>query len=184
VHGNAILYLWRSQARFETPVEADGLVTNQEGLILGVKTADCLPVLLSDPVAGCVAAIHAGWRGTVRRIASSAVECMVKQGGADPSRIRAALGPAVRPCCYIVGTEVIDQVKEALPGRFKEAIVKRKRLDLAAANRIMLEESGIDPGNIFEIDLCTCCNKNLFHSYRRDGKKTGRQIALIGIKTK
>lgn len=182
VHSNGILYLWRRQSRYDTPVEADGLVTNQKGLLLGVKTADCLPVLLVDPEAGCVAAVHAGWRGTVKGIAGNAVESMISQGRSEPQRIRAVLGPAIGPCCYEVGPEVIDKVRDALPKRWKEAVVDQKRLSLAAANRLMLEEAGLSPDRIFEVELCTCCNRDLFHSYRRDGSEAGRQIALIGLK--
>jgi YfiH family protein len=149
---------------------------------LTVSTADCLPILLVDRRRGPVAAIHAGWRGTVRRIVERAVQTLRDRYGSDPADCVAALGPAIRGCCYEVDAPVIDPLSRALPAWRDCARAVgggRWHLDLAAANRRILEAAGIPPDAIHDAGLCTRCRRDLFYSYRDQGPRTGRMMNTI-----
>jgi YfiH family protein len=153
--------------------ECDALVTDQPGTALVVQTADCVPILLAAP--GAVAAAHAGWRGTAKNVAGEAVATLARLG-ADRLAMRAWLGPSIGPCCYEVGGEVAAQfagdfVRAGCGGGY--------RLDLAAVNVAQLAESGIPRGAIAAHPACTKCGGEGFASFRRDGAKAGRMIALI-----
>lgn len=167
VHGDAVL-----QARPGVQ-RGDALVTAEPGLLLSVMTADCYPILLEDAAAGVLGAAHAGWRGTVTRIAEKTVERMVALG-ADPGRIRAAVGPGICAARYPVGGEVARAFREAGLG----AHLSGERLDLAGANVQVLREAGLSPERIW----CSgrCSTEDDFYSYRRDGGVTGRMWAVIG----
>ncbi len=178
-------------------VEADAIVTASPGATVGVLTADCLPVLLYDPVTGAVGAVHAGWRGTHERIVQKAIEVMVKEYGSRTDDIKAALGPSIGVCCYTVQEEFYDKFCSAFGESAKAffyfsadeagtALLEDRRLafDLKGANRTQLLDSGIATGNIDVSGECTCCNRELFFSYRRDvticGKSgTGRMLGLV-----
>jgi YfiH family protein len=160
--------------------EADGLVTGEAGLFLGVKTADCLPLLLVDPEARAIAAVHAGWRGTVARIARRAVEHLERRFGSKPHRLLAAIGPGIGPCCFEVGPEVAGQFRDLFPDRAD--LDRRTRLDLVEANLRILEEAGVPRAQVDAGRLCTCCQPTEFHSYRRDGPRAGRMFSVIAIK--
>jgi YfiH family protein len=149
--------------------QGDALVTNRRGLAVSIRTADCLPILLAEPVSGAVAAVHAGWRGTVARIIQAAVENLRAEFGANPRGIYAAIGPAIGVCCYEVGAEVARQFGLAGPGN----------LDLAAENRRQLIDAGVLGAKIEILGLCTKCDPAQFHSYRRDGDAAGRMISYI-----
>lgn len=158
----------------------DALLTAAPGLMIGVRTADCVPILLVDPRHRAVGAVHAGWRGTAGRVAVKAMEKMQRDFGGSPGEILAAIGPSIGPCCYRVGAEVAVLFREWFPERNDlEGPVK---LDLAEANRRQLIAAGLRDAHIFQAQLCTACLKNNFFSYRREGKTAGRQIAAIGIK--
>lgn len=157
--------------------DIDGLITDTKRVFLCVSVADCVPILLFAPERGAVGAFHAGWRGTAARIASSGVERMKSEFGAEPSSMQAFIGPAAGGCCYEIGEEVARR----LDSRFVLRDGSRLRADLKGANAAQLEEAGIPVGNIEVHPGCTIMEPEVFHSYRRDGKRSGRMMAVIGI---
>jgi YfiH family protein len=152
--------------------EADALVTNSPGCYLTIGTADCVPVLLADERLRAVAAVHAGWRGTVQAIAPAAVRSLGEQFGSRPEDLLAAIGPGICENCYEVGPEVAVQFGRS--GRI--------RLDLADVNRRQLIEAGLDPTRIFSGAPCTACRPDEFHSWRRDRVRTGRMVSAVAIR--
>ncbi len=175
VHGCAV-----ARPPWTEPPEADASVTGQPGALLAIETADCLPVLIVDPIRRQAAAAHAGWRGTVARVAQSAVRAMM-DAGSNASDLLVALGPSIGPCCYEVGADV--EAAFGLRGSrfFVPGPGERKHLDVTAANRAQLEESGVKVDHIDTIGLCTRCREDLFFSYRRDGAHAGRMISVVGF---
>jgi polyphenol oxidase len=192
----------------ETPLQGDAVITQTPGLLLSVQTADCVPILIVDPKRRVVAAVHAGWKGTLRRIAGKTAGQMQMLYGSHPKDLVAALGPGIARCCFEVGPEVVKEfdsqfaaAQEWFEGPY-EAMVSgedrnplawltmmppghvppppRAMLDLHAANRTILLEAGLAPQNIFASDLCTATRTDLFFSYRRE-RETGRMMAAIGI---
>jgi YfiH family protein len=190
--------------------QGDALFTRERGVLLVVQTADCIPILLSDARHRAVAAIHAGWRGTLCRIAEKTLGRMQMEFGTRPEDVTAALGPGIGQCCYEVGPEVAKEFQAQFPnardwfeGPFDtlasgendsnwlpwltmmppghEQPPPRARLDLIAANRAILAGAGIAPDNIFSSGLCTACRSDLLFSYRRE-RTTGRLMAAIGIR--
>jgi hypothetical protein len=151
--------------------EGDALLENRPGSVVAVKTADCLPILLVDEGHGAVAAVHAGWRGTVAGIAQRAVEAMRAEFGARPGELHAAIGPGIGKCCYEVGPEVAAQFGQQ----------GRAHVDLAAANRRQLMDAGVTPERIYASNLCTMCRCEEFHSFRRDKEAAGRMYSFAGI---
>jgi purine-nucleoside/S-methyl-5'-thioadenosine phosphorylase / adenosine deaminase len=190
VHGDGVLVVDRAlvarsgfpRVLLDERFEYDALVTDLPGLALTVSTADCLPILIADPRRGAVAAVHAGWRSTVRRIAQRAVEVLRRRYGTDPRDCVAALGPGIRGCCYEVDAPVIDPLSRALPA-WRACVQARGEgrwhLDLAAANRQMLLAAGLAPEVIHDAGLCTRCRPGLFYSYRDQGARTGRMMNAI-----
>jgi YfiH family protein len=162
--------------------EYDALVTNLPELALVVSTADCLPLLIHDPVRGAVAAVHAGWRSTAKRIAARALEALATAYGTDPKDCRVAIGPGIRGCCYEVGDEVTKAMAAALPTWEAHAEGTRPnhwRLDLGGVNRALLEAAGIRARRIADVGLCTACRTDLFFSHRAEKARTGRMMNLI-----
>jgi YfiH family protein len=151
--------------------EGDALLENAPGSIVAVKTADCLPILLVDERLRAVAAVHAGWRGTVAGIAQRAVEAMRAQFGSLPGDLHAAIGPGIGKCCYGVGPEVAAQFGQQ----------GWAHLDLAEANRRQLTDAGVTPERIYASNLCTMCRSEEFHSFRRDKEAAGRLYSFAGI---
>jgi len=188
------------------PCRADASTTDRPGLLLAVQTADCVPILLLDAKKRTVAAVHAGWRGTLRRILTKAVGRMTMQFGSAPADLLAAVGPSIGPCCYEVGTEVVsafsakfanaedwfDELRtgdEPNPLQWLNMMPpghrpppKKVLLNLRKANRAQLLEAGVQPKNIFVSDLCTSCRTDLLFSYRKEGARSGRLMAVIGIR--
>lgn len=192
-----------------TAPQADSAISNCAGLFLGIQTADCVPILLVDPRRHVVAAVHAGWRGTLARIAVKTLGRMRLEFGTNPEEVLAALGPAIGPCCYEVGPEVA----QAFLGQFAHAAEwfegpfermssgeepnplpwltmmppghqpppERVQLDLRSANRRQLVDAGMRPRNIVLSALCTACRSDLFFSYRKEGPATGRMMSVVGI---
>jgi len=187
----------------------DGLLTQAPGLLLSIQTADCVPILLFDPVKRVVGAFHAGWRGTAKRIIEKAVGEMQAHFESRPQDIQAAIGPAIGSCCYAVGEEVIDEfhsqfsyaaslfsevfdddpIKKKYPMLFLSArppghsnLGPQIHLDLIAANRRQLLDAGVRATNIWSADLCTGCNTDRLFSHRKEGGFTGRMMAVIGIR--
>jgi len=161
--------------------EADAAVAASPGLLLGIQTADCLPVLLVDPTRRAVAAAHAGWRGTVQRVTREAVRAL-EALGSRPSDLVAALGPGIGACCYEVGDDVRDAFGASGASFFRTSPRGRLHLDVRAANVRQLEEAGVRPESIYHVPECTFCLPGAYHSYRRDGKGAGRMISFVGFK--
>jgi len=188
VHGDQILTVSAPRGSIfwsEEPFQGDGLLTDEKGLYLGILTADCVPLLLLDPSRSVVGAVHAGWRGTTRGIATKAVCGMHHTFGSTVADVLVAIGPAIGPCCYVVGEEVARAFLEMDPAtrRFLDpAGSGRWKMNLAGINRHQLINAGIEEGNVFLCSLCTSCRKDLFFSVRAEGEPTGRQIGLIGLR--
>ncbi len=162
--------------------EGDALVSGALGRALGVLTADCLPVILYDPVPSAVGIAHASRVGTAQGVSAAAVKKMVDRHGADPSRLHAYLGPGIGPCCYEVGKEVLEDHQKGVPGWREFATPRGDNkfvLDLWGLNRSQLESSGVPARQIHCLDLCTACRPKEFFSYRRDGPGTGRMMSVV-----
>lgn len=169
VHGDAVV------EASSHPVEADALWTAEEGAAVGVRVADCVPILIADPVGRRVMAVHSGWRGTARRIGSRAVEHLLALG-ADASRLVAAIGPAIGLCCYEIGEDLARRFADA----FGPDVIARDdgppHLDLQRAVKRTLLDAGLREENIDVLRLCTSCDRR-FYSHRRDRGRTGRHLA-------
>jgi YfiH family protein len=188
------------------PCRGDASITNRPNLLLAIQTADCVPILLVDPKKRAIAAIHAGWRGTLARIAAKTIGKMQMHFGTDPRDLLAAIGPSIGPCCYEVGTEVATQFLSQFPDAhdyFDEFRTgdepnpiqwlnmmppghqpppKGVLLDLRKANRSQLLTAGLRPQNIHTIDLCTACRPDLLFSYRKQGPASGRLMSVIALR--
>src|SRR6516225_1440566 len=178
VHSNIVVDVNDTSAAGDA-VEGDAAITNLPGVILGVQTADCVPILIADREARSVAAVHAGWRGTAARISEATVERLVERFEIDPKNLIAVIGPHIGACCYEVGEDVAAQIDATAIVRMPE--FSKPHIDLAAANRAQLVRSGIPESQIETSSLCTKCRDDLFHSYRRDGKAMGHLLSAIGI---
>ena len=196
-------------AKTEPSLTGDGLLTCTPGVLLGIQTADCLPVIVVDPKRRAVGMFHAGWRGTVKRIVEKGVGEMHRWFGSDPKDLKAAIGPGIHGCCYEVGEEVREkfksqfsyaatlfrEVKESDPVREKYPLLfltarapghgelpKKIFLDLVEANRQQLVAAGVRAKSIEASPLCTNCRPDLLFSYRAEKGKTGRMMAVAGIR--
>jgi YfiH family protein len=159
-------------------LEADGLLAGPL-LGVGVLTADCIPILLADPAARLFAAVHAGWRGTLKNVVKHAVQALLLEG-ADLQRLRVAIGPCIRPCCYEVSEDLLSGFVKA----FGSGVGRPGcRLDLAFANRQHLTSLGIPQANVDDLNECTRCAKNsdmyVYFSHRRSGDAAGRQLSWV-----
>jgi polyphenol oxidase len=184
VHGSAVI---DASAGDASGRRADAVVADRRDLVLTVKVADCVPILLADPHSGAVAAVHAGWRGTAAGIGRRAVEVMQERFGATPHALVAAIGPSIGPCCYTVGHEVEDAFLSNAAERGGDRWFQRGtslRLDLWGANRDQLVAAGLEPARVHVARLCTACHSAVFHSYRRDGARAGRQLGFIRPRTR
>jgi hypothetical protein len=175
VHGAAV-----AEAPWDGTPEADAAVASGPGWLLGIQTADCLPVLLVDPGRGLVAAAHAGWRGTAAGVAARAVEALVARGS-RPEDVVAALGPGIGACCYEVGDDVRAAFGPAGTPFFRAGPRGRPHLDVRAANVRQLLDAGLLPGSLHHVADCTRCRADLYHSYRRDGRAAGRMVSFVGL---
>jgi hypothetical protein len=196
----------------DRPPAGDALLTNQPGILLSVRTADCLPILLADARRRAVAAIHAGWRGALKRIVEKTVGEMRRLFASRPGDLLAGLGPSIRACCYEVGEEVVEAFcgqfvhgetffhkmlpahpsaarreqnphlfpSSAPPGHGSEA-ARTAHFDLVAVAREQLLSAGLCASSIQVTDACTSCRTDLFYSHRKEGSRTGRMMAVIGI---
>jgi YfiH family protein len=161
-------------------VEGDAAITSLEGVLLGVQTADCVPILLADSENRAVAAVHAGWRGTVSRIAEATVSRLVAKFGVRSNSLAVAIGPHIGVCCYEVGEEVADAIGD--PGLIERRPEwPRPHLNLGEANRRQLVRAGVPEEQIDISSMCTRCRADLFFSFRREGKRTGHLLSVIGI---
>ncbi len=158
--------------------EGDALLTNTPGITVAVKTADCIPILIVDSRTRAVAAVHAGWRGTVKNIAAQAIAEMEKKFDSRVKDLHAAIGPGIGKCCYEVGPEVAAQFRQY--DSSLRNLTHAAHVDLAASNRRQIEACGLAPDRIYVAGLCTKCNGE-FHSYRRDKEQAGRMFSVAGI---
>ena len=192
----------------EKPLAGDGLITREPGIVLTVRTADCIPVLIVDPVERAIGSFHAGWRGTLARIVEKGAGEMRRAFGSEPENLRAAIGPGIHRCCY----EVSEDLKEKFAAQFAYAhelfeevfssdpvhekyplLFMNKRapghgdphctlhLDLVEANRRQLLDAGLAKDNIWISELCTSCRTDLLFSHRKEQGKTGRMVAAVAI---
>lgn len=188
VHGTAVVIKRRgdeiSRWTTERP-RADIILTDDPAVAVAVQVADCVPVLIADRRTGAVAAVHAGWRGTAARVAQMAVRALGEAFGSRPADLVAALGPGIGPCCYEVGSELLDVFAAAghPPADRDRWFVRsedgRVRFDVPLANRDQLASAGLTPGAIHVAGLCTASHPELFYSYRREGQGTGRIVGVI-----
>lgn len=162
--------------------EGDALISDQPGILLSIRTADCLPILMADPKHMAVAAIHAGWRGMAQEIAPKTVQAMAKRFGTNPQDLVVAIGPGIGVCCFEVGSEVATQFAQFFPER--PNLSGRARVDLVETAQRQLGRNGVSPRQVAVAELCTMCRSDLFHSYRRDRDQAGRMVSAIGIRQK
>jgi YfiH family protein len=160
--------------------EGDALISNVSGLTLAIRTADCLPVLIADPENHAVAAVHAGWRGTVQEIVLEAIRAMATEYSSQPENLVIAIGPGIGSCCYEVGAEVAEQFSRFFPER--RDLNGTAKIDLAESVIRQLRRNDGRTGQIDSSGLCTRCLADHFHSFRRDGQAAGRMHSAIGIK--
>jgi len=165
-------------------VYCDALVTNVPHVMVGVKTADCVPILIGDRRGGAVAAVHAGWRGTLSSIVTRALDQMHREYDTRAEDVRAAIGPSARACCYEVGAEVIEAFK-ARTAYADEILTPTRQghalIDLQRANYNQLIAAGVPPERIHIGPLCTMCRTDLFFSYRREKSQHGRVGRLMSV---
>jgi polyphenol oxidase len=176
VHGVRVL-----AAPWDGTPEADAALAAGPGLLLGIETADCLPILLVDPRRRMVAAAHAGWRGTAAGVAARAVEALVA-AGCRAGEIVAALGPAIGPCCYEVGEELREAFGDEAEHVLRPGPRGRPHLDLRRANARQLLRAGLGERSLHQLDECTRCRADRYHSYRREGRGGGRMISFVGFR--
>jgi YfiH family protein len=175
---NAPIGQWNPQTR------GDALATNSKRIALAVQVADCFPVLVFDPQTGSIAAVHAGWRGTLARILQRTLEGMKHCLGMNPADAWVAIGPGIRPCCLEVGPEVASAFEAAFPGARLHSPHSDTRdkylLDLPRALMMQLSETGVPLQQRFDLGLCTRCHPDEFFSYRAEGNQAGRMMGIIG----
>jgi len=159
---------------------ADALVSRTPALAIGVRTADCLPILMVDTEHRAVAAVHAGWRGTAQRIAERTIERMRELYGTKPDRICAAMGPGIGKCCFEVGPEVAREFSDWDPQLAGTA--EKHLLDLVDINHRQLMLAGVLTENISHSDLCTMDRTDILYSFRKEREKAGRMLAWVGIR--
>jgi YfiH family protein len=205
VHGRRVITIPRGMddaalmAMQTNRPDADGLVSAEPDIALVVRAADCVPLLMADRRTGAVAAVHAGWRGTAARVAVAAIETMGREFGTRPADVVVAVGPAIRPCCYEVGTDVVDAFASA--GHERYLIERwflappaprggfrpvpgatdgpRLRLDVPGANRDQLMLAGVPEHNIHLAGLCTAMHLDVLTSYRAEKERAGRIAGVI-----
>jgi YfiH family protein len=209
IHSSVLVLGGADDAGRQAPWKGDGLMTDESGLLLGIQTADCIPVLVADRKRGAVAAFHAGWRGTVKRIVEAGVGRMRLEFGSRPEDLTAAIGPGIGACCYGVGDEVLsgftsqfayadelfhevystDPVRTKYPMLFltqrapgHSSIGPSLHVDLVEANRRQLLSAGLNAKAIHVTGGCTSCHRELFFSHRASQGHAGRMMSVVGIR--
>jgi YfiH family protein len=184
VHGIAVAVVRRGENLWLRP-EADIIVSDHPEVAIGIRVADCAPLLLHDPVSRAVGAAHAGWRGTAADAAGAAVRAMHAAFGSRPGDLRAAIGPCLGACCGEIGPDVVEAFRSGGAGAssiaawFAPGAGDRSFLDLERANRDQLIAAGLAPGAVFSSGLCTKTHRDRLHSYRGDGAGAGRLVGAI-----
>lgn len=183
VHGTAGLVLDHPvQSGQALPGEWDAILTNQPGVLITVRTADCVPVLMYDARRKVAAAVHAGWRGAVGGIIERTITLLYQRFATEPGALMLGVGPAIGPCCYEVDEWLVERVRGQVPAW--ESLVRRNpgakpRLDLPGLVWHQAVAAGVRPDNIDDIAMCTACRPELFYSYRRDGNVVGTMVSGI-----
>jgi YfiH family protein len=192
VHGADVVAIHRGDRLPERHCRGDALATDQPGLAVAVRVADCVPLLMADRTTGAVAAVHAGWRGTAAGVSAAAVGALTREFGCRPSDLVVAIGPSIGACCYEVGPELVDAFAAAGHERYlvdrwftskPPARGSRERpllhLDLATANRDQLILAGVDEGRIHACGLCTAMHLDVLTSFRAERAQAGRTAGVI-----
>jgi YfiH family protein len=209
IHSNLVHRATAAEYLRERPWKGDGQITDEAGLLLGIQTADCIPVLVADKKRRVVGAFHAGWRGTVKRIVELGVGRMRVEFGSRPEDLVAAIGPGVGACCYAVGEEVVSEfesqfqyARELFREVYSTDVVRTKypmlfltqrapghspigpelHLDLVEANRRQLLDAGLKARAVHVVGGCTNCQTELFFSHRASKGRAGRMMAVIGVR--
>ena len=180
VHGDNIIILKDSAGKTGKRInaDADALITDIPGLAVGVRVADCAGTIIIDPEHGAVAAVHSGWRGIANKIPAKTVKMMKKYFKSRPGKLIAAISPAIGPCCYEIGHDVLELKKQKVyRGVFTEKNGKNY-MNLWKGVKNLLEKEGVRPNNIHTCSMCTFDNPRYFYSHRRDKGRTGRMMAL------
>ena len=184
VHGDKVLKITKKHMKKMRKEKADALITNEPGIPVAVRVADCVANILIDPQKKAVAAVHSGWRGVENKLVIKALDAMKKAYKTKPSGLLAVMSASIMPCCYEVGEEVYDRMKKDKV--FKDVFtVKNGKIymDMKKGNYNMLIKAGVKKENIFINDTCTKCGpEDKFYSYRREGKKAGRHVGFVMIK--
>jgi hypothetical protein len=211
IHSSALVHATAADAAREKPWKGDGLMTDEPGILLAIQTADCIPVLVADRKRRAVAAFHAGWRGTVKRIVEAGIGRMRLEFGSKPEDMVAAIGPGIGACCYAVGEEVLSEFEsqflygsdlfrmvddyDAVHHKYPMLFLTQRapghspigpslHLDLIEANRRQLLDAGLKPRSIEVVGGCTNCQRELFFSHRGSQGYAGRMMSVIGIRAK
>jgi len=192
VHGRTVVVVRDGDGLLAAMPEADAFVSSSRDVAVAIRVADCVPVLMADRHRGVVAAVHAGWRGTAARAATAALEALAREFGTRPADLVAAIGPSIGPCCYEVGTELVDAFAAA--GHERYLIDRwflapapprgsrerpRLRLDVAGANRDQLLLAGVPEDQIFSSGLCTAMHLDVLTSYRAEKEAAVRLAGVI-----
>jgi YfiH family protein len=187
VHGDSVLLIDHHVGKLSShePHKYDAIITDQQGLAIGIKTADCVPILFVDKFQRIIGIAHAGWRGTAMNIAIKVVKTLTDRFSSKTDDIIAVIGPAIGPCCYQVDEVVFNEMGEH---NMRDAVFHacpqkgRWMLDLPLANKLQIIGSGISQENVFAADYCTACNTDIWYSHRGEGGNTGRQLNFIMLK--
>jgi YfiH family protein len=181
MHGDQIVEV--KDKKLKEAGEADGMITVEPDIFLAVLTADCVPLLFLAPEQNLVAAVHAGWRGTLAGIAEKMVRLFENQYGVAAADLEVALGPSIGPCCYEVKDDVAGPLMKKWGKLMTPSIVVKEGksfLNLRRLNRDILRESGVPGNHLYQVGPCTSCAADEFYSYRRERAETGRQMSFIG----
>jgi YfiH family protein len=192
VHGRTVIVIRHGETALHTAPEADVFVSNSSDVAVAIRVADCVPLLMADRVRGVVAAVHAGWRGTAARAAVAGLDALEREFGTNPADVVAAIGPSIGPCCYEVGSELVDAFAAAgheryliarwflapAPPRGSRERVKL-RLDVPGANRDQLLLAGVPDDQIYASGLCTAMHLDVLTSYRVEKDAAGRLAGVI-----
>ena len=177
VHGNRVLVMKKGETSWVPIPEADGLITDEKGEALVIRTADCVPVFILDPDRPAIGLVHAGWRGAQKKILSEAIDLLQHEYKSRPSNLRVAMGPSICRKCYEVG----DEFRDYFP-TFVQKRAARNFFNLQEALKHELSQKGVPPGSIVESGFCTACSVDQFFSARKEGTQTGRLISAAVLK--
>lgn len=175
VHGSKVHIVDSVNADMIKGLEGDAIITSSKNIPVGVFTADCVPILMLDQNKGVIAAVHAGWKGTSKKISCSVIDCMISNFGSDPSDIIAVIGPSIGSCCFEVGEDTANFFS------FKEKKNESYYVDLWAENINQIKSCKVPEKNIELTGLCSKCRTDMFYSYRRDNGNTGRMGSFIEL---